>query len=103
MMSVCKHVRLSGTIRVPLPSAEAFLLFTPSGERAWVEGWDPLFPSNVADETEPGTVFETDHGGVQTTWVVVRSEHGEMIEYAGSRQVIEPVWSASPVQLSGTT
>ena len=82
MMHACKHVRLSGTIRVPLPPAEAFNLFTPTGERTWVLGWDPLFPADVADETNPGTVFQTEHAGPQTTWIVVRREPGEVIEYA---------------------
>jgi hypothetical protein len=39
-----KRVRLTGTIGVPLPPTEAFALFTPTGERAWAEGWDPRFP-----------------------------------------------------------
>jgi hypothetical protein len=82
MMHACKQVRLSGTIRVPLPPAEAFKLFTPTGERAWVVGWDPLFPADVADETDPGTVFQTQHAGPQTTWIVVRREPREVIEYA---------------------
>ena len=82
MMLACKQVRLSGTIHVTLPPAEAFDLFTPTGERAWVVGWDPLFPSDVADETSPGTVFQTEHDGPQTTWVVVRREQGEVIEYS---------------------
>jgi hypothetical protein len=82
MMHACKQVRLSGTIRVSLPPAEAFNLFTPSGERAWVVGWDPVFPAEVADETNPGTVFQTEHDGTQTTWVVVRREPGEVIQYA---------------------
>jgi hypothetical protein len=82
MMRACKQVRLSGTIRVPLPPAETFNLFTPTGERAWVVGWNPLFPAEVADETNPGTVFQTEHDGSETIWVIVRREPGEVIEYA---------------------
>ena len=47
MMRACKQVRLSGTIRVPLPPAETFNLFTPTGERAW-----------VVVRREPGEVIE---------------------------------------------
>lgn len=47
-MTGCKSVRLSGAIRVPLPPQEAFILFIPSGERAWADDWDPQFL------TEPG-------------------------------------------------
>ena len=81
-MKDCRHLRLTGTIRLPVPAARAFPLFTPSGERAWVEDWDPIFHAAVEDETEPGTVFETNHGGTHTIWVVVRRDEGVMIEYA---------------------
>jgi hypothetical protein len=37
------------TISVPLPAAEAMLLFTARGERDWVEGWDPKFPAGELD------------------------------------------------------
>jgi hypothetical protein len=77
-----KHVRLSGTIRLPLTPDQAFPLFTPTGEREWVEDWDPTFPVAVIDDTLPGTVFETHHGDAHTVWVVVRCEPGLVIEYA---------------------
>ncbi|HZA39933.1 MAG TPA: SRPBCC family protein [Actinomycetota bacterium] len=80
-MKECKSVHLSGTLEVPLPETRAFSLFTPSGESTWVEGWDPVFPAPVADEIEPGTVFETHHGDY-TIWVVVRCEPGALVEYA---------------------
>ena len=77
-----RHVRLSGAIRVSLPPHEAFNLFTPSGERVWADDWDPQFLTETSDETEPGTVFQTHHGGSLTIWIVVRRETGLMIEYA---------------------
>jgi hypothetical protein len=77
-----EHVRLTGTIEVGLPPKRAFDLFTPSGERAWAEGWDPQFPDPAADETEPGTVFTTDHGDQRTVWTVVRRETGTAIAYS---------------------
>jgi len=57
---------LSGTIAVPLPPDEALGLFTPAGERAWVPGWDPHFPSG--EDSSPGTTFTTHGGG--TFWVI---------------------------------
>jgi hypothetical protein len=75
-MNECKRVHVSGTIQIPLPPSEAFAFFTPTGERAWAEGWNPRLPAVVGDETKPGTVFQTDHGGHQTTWIVVRREPG---------------------------
>ena len=81
-MTECKRVSLSGSIRVPLPPHEAFTLFTPDGERAWADGWNPRFPAVVDDDTEPGTVFETEHAGRHTTWMVVHRDPGRAIRYA---------------------
>ncbi|MFI0486386.1 hypothetical protein [Actinomadura sp. 9N215] len=74
--------RLSGRVRVPLPPDEAFTLFTPRGEERWVRGWRPRFPADTADDTEPGTVFETVHDGATTTWVVLARTPGRHISYA---------------------
>jgi hypothetical protein len=69
---------------VPLPPKDALALFTPTGERVWVQGWDPQFPSPAADDTEPGTVFQTDHAGRRSTWTVIRRDTGTTIAYATS-------------------
>ncbi|TDD24864.1 SRPBCC family protein [Actinomadura sp. KC06] len=75
--------RLTGHVRVPLAPDEAFALFTPRGEERWVHGWRPRFPADDgADDTEPGTVFETVHDGVTTTWVVLARDPGRHISYA---------------------
>lgn len=78
----CRRVQLTGTIEIGLPPADAFMLFTPSGERAWAEGWDPTFPSPSPDECAPGTVFQTDHAGRQAIWMVVHAEPGRVIGYS---------------------
>jgi hypothetical protein len=44
-------------------------MFTPEGERSWVPGWSPVYPSDEASES-PGTVFITDVGGVDTIWLI---------------------------------
>jgi hypothetical protein len=75
-------ISVSGIVRVALPPADAFGLFTPSGERAWAEGWSPRFPAQVDDETAPGTVFQTQHSGRLSTWVVTGCEPGRRITYA---------------------
>ena len=77
----CRRVRVTGTVEIALPVAQAFLLFTPTGERAWARGWDPVFPSPGADETEPGTVFRTVHAAQDSLWTVVRCEFGRSIAY----------------------
>jgi hypothetical protein len=75
-------LRLTGRIRVALPPRETFGLFTPGGERAWADGWEPWLPAPVSDETEPGTVFVTDAHGHRTVWVVTGREPGRWICYA---------------------
>jgi hypothetical protein len=75
-------VRLSGVVPVALPADEAFAFFTPSGERAWAQGWEPEFPASSEDETEPGTVFEVAHDGRRSTWVVAACVPGRSITYA---------------------
>jgi len=75
-------LRLTGRIEVGLPPAEAFRLFTPRGEQDWTPGWQPVFPSPAADDTEPGTVFVTSAHGHPTTWVVTGREPGRRISYA---------------------
>jgi hypothetical protein len=74
--------RLTGRITVPLPPSEAFRLFTPRGEQDWAHGWHPRFPAPTLDDTEPGTVFETDAHGQDTTWLVTGREPGRRISYA---------------------
>lgn len=74
--------RLSDRIHVALPAEEAFQLFTPRGEREWAHGWDPKFPAPTSDDSEPGTVFETDAHGRRGTWLVTDRLRGKRIAYA---------------------
>ncbi len=73
---------LVGRLRVPLPPADAFVLFTAVGEREWVHGWEPRFPRPVDDDTEPGSVFVTDGHGGGTVWVVTARDRPWLISYA---------------------
>lgn len=73
---------LDGSLTVPLPVAAAFRLFTALGERDWVDGWEPRFPTPVADDAAVGTVFVTDHGGQEVTWIVVDRDGDRRIRYA---------------------
>jgi len=75
--------RLSDRIQIALPADEAFELFTPRGECEWAgDGWDPRFPAPTSDDSEPGTVFETDAHGRRTTWLVTERVRGRRIAYA---------------------
>jgi len=84
--------RLTGRIEVALPPAEAFRLFTPRGEQDWVHGWHPRFPAPAPDDTEPGTVFETNAHGERTIWLVTARQPGRSICYA----------RVTPGELAGT-
>ena len=67
---------------VALPLAEAFQLFTPEGERAWAEGWDPKYMQPADGRAARGMVFTTAHGGEDTIWMMVRHEPAQgLVEY----------------------
>jgi hypothetical protein len=68
------HVERTGDLVLPLALDDAFPLFTPEGERAWVEGWTPeyLHPAHPAGTA--GTVFRTKHGGEETLWLVLECD-----------------------------
>ncbi len=74
--------QLTGRIHVDLPPGEALRLFTPLGEQDWVPGWQPRFPAPAADDTEPGTVFETAAHGHDSVWIVTERQPGVRIAYA---------------------
>lgn len=80
-MNAHRRVHLEGSVHVALDPADAFALFTPSGEREWAAGWDPSFPAPVEDETEPGSVFQTTRHGT-TTWIVVARDPHRSITYS---------------------
>jgi hypothetical protein len=85
------HIHRNGTVRVPLPPADALPLFTPEGERTWAEGWDPTFPAGDVDDTAPGTVFVTDADEAQTVWVVADRSASSM-RYA---RITPGVWGGT--------
>jgi hypothetical protein len=73
-------VTRSAEIVVELPRQQAMALFTPEGERAWADGWDPHYPEPRRRDG-PGAVFTTEHGSHRTTWVMVDHGH-DGVRYA---------------------
>jgi hypothetical protein len=67
---MASRIQASGELSVAVPLAVAVGLFTPEGDRAWVPGWDPVYPAGESSE-EAGTVFLSYVGGVETIWVVL--------------------------------
>lgn len=80
-----RSISVTGLVHLPMERAEAFPYFTPEGERAWAEGWDPRFPADTSDDSAPGTVFEIAHGDVRETWIVCAREQGKAMQYARVR------------------
>ncbi|WP_084127468.1 hypothetical protein [Demequina sp. NBRC 110054] len=64
------RIQVTGGFELPQRADDAIGYFTPEGERAWVPGWEPVYPAGESSE-EPGTVFVTQHGGAETLWTVV--------------------------------
>lgn len=67
------RTRQKGSFTLPIPSDQAFDLFTAEGERRWVDGWEPEILSDCG-ALEPGAVFLTNHGGEQTIWTVIEAD-----------------------------
>jgi uncharacterized protein YndB with AHSA1/START domain len=65
------HQTRSATIRLDAPPERAFEMFTPLGERAWAEGWDPEFLHPVDGNACEGSVFVTRAGGRETIWTTI--------------------------------
>jgi hypothetical protein len=73
---------LTGTVHLPPGTQQPWTLFTPRGEQRWAASWEPHFPAPAEDDSEPGTVFRTSHGGRDVTWVVGDRVTGRSIRYA---------------------
>jgi hypothetical protein len=92
-----QRMRRTGQVTVALPLQEALRLFTPEGERDWVDHWAPRYAEDHPDHTGPGTVFTTDVGGTATIWVIADRRPD------GYRYVrVAPGHSAGTVTVSGT-
>lgn len=66
--STARRVTVAGSFTLPCDAPTALLLFTPEGERAWVAGWDPTYPSGAIDEV--GAVWTT-AAHSRAVWVTV--------------------------------
>src|SRR4051794_34990220 len=75
------HIARSHSLVVEKPLAEAFLFFTPEGERAWAEGWDPKYRHPEDGKLERGLVFTTGGGAEFTIWTVIRLDAPNLVEY----------------------
>lgn len=67
-----------GSFTVPCDPATALPLFTPEGERRWVEGWQPEYLSGADDEV--GAVWRTAHDD-EVTWITTDRDD-DRVRYA---------------------
>jgi hypothetical protein len=95
-MFAASHAIAEHIINLPLSADEAFPLFTPEGERLWIEDWNPhyFYPAN--GETIVDMVFTTSHGDETTYWTLVDFDNlAHQVRYSrvtpGSRTVIVEV------------
>lgn len=81
-MNECLHVLRTHAITLDKPMPGALEHFTPQGERAWAEGWDPTWHWPADGATTVGMVFTTDHGGEHTIWTMTRYDReAGVVEY----------------------
>ena len=66
-----RHISRNGFFTVLLPFDETLELFTPEGERRWVDDWKPEYLYRAGGGDEIDTVFLTRHGGEETHWIVL--------------------------------
>ena len=79
---VAEHAERSHAFVVAAPLRRAFALFEPEGERAWAEGWDPVYLQPADGRPTRGMVFTTSHGNEATVWMMVRHEPAQgLVEY----------------------
>lgn len=71
------HISRKGVLTVDLAPADALELFTPEGERRWVDDWQPEYLYRAGGGDEIDTVFRTRHGGEETLWIVLDHDREE--------------------------
>jgi hypothetical protein len=77
-----QQVRRTGGFDLECDVDTAFPLFSPEGERAWVDAWDPkpVFPDQIAFSRD--TVFRVGTGAEEALWTVVDVDwHTHRAEY----------------------
>ena len=77
------HIERRHSIVLAGPIERVFPLFTPAGEKLWVDGWDPEFLHPASGDTCEGMIFRTGHGEESTLWgCVAWSPAAHRVRYA---------------------
>ena len=72
MLFTAERATISQAITLAADPSRVFPLFTPLGEKAWAEGWEPriLFPADGAPQA--GAVFTTNHSPQgESIWTMI--------------------------------
>lgn len=69
-----RSVHFEGGFTLAEPVEQAFPLFSPVGEKAWVPGWEPELIYPPDSEWAEGQVFRSSGTLHPATWVVARLE-----------------------------
>jgi hypothetical protein len=78
---VTNQVVREGSFELDTSADGALLFFTPEGERAWVNGWDPkpMCPPQAAVAFKANAVFRVDQDGERSLWTIVEADLQEHI------------------------
>jgi hypothetical protein len=75
-------VELTGSLSVTSSIDDAFDLFSPAGETAWVAGWSPEWLCPASADWVAGQVFRTRNNGNEVVWgVAALDRQAHCVEY----------------------
>ncbi len=76
-----EQVIREGSFEIDLSAGKALPFFTPEGERAWVNGWnpDPIYPAQTHVVFKPNSVFRLDHDGERSLWTILEADLQELV------------------------
>lgn len=96
-----QQISRSGEFNLPCSTEEAFPMFSPEGERAWVPGWNPqaVFPGTI-DFTRD-TVFRQGDGDEEAIWTIVdvdaESQRAEYVRVAPASHAAHIIVKVQPL------
>lgn len=106
---VTQQISRSGSFELACPARTAFPLFSPEGERAWVDGWNPtpVFPKTI--EFRRDTVFRQGDGSEEALWTIVdadwqayRAEYVRLAPRSHAAHIVVQVEAVEPARCKVT-
>ncbi len=70
-----------GSFELNTTADKSLPFFTPEGERAWAEGWDPqpVYPAQKEVAFETNAVFRLGHGEHESIWTILKASPEEHV------------------------